>query len=160
MDLTTFKLALPLGLLSTRLYFLGTCWPGYRWGIEFSVPLPTLLQPKSYLAHCISTRVFIIPRLLNIYWRKFISELFSLCIEHFPNCYSVRLSPFSLHHYFLDPDWTFREHLSRALPTKRIFYLLRSIDSECLIRDRFAELKLDALEIIIKWLQVSVSERN
>ena len=82
------------------------------------------------------------------------SELFSLNIEYLPNCYSVSCSPFS----FLTPDWTFTEHLSRALPTEKIFYLLRSIRSDCLMRDYTAKMKLATLEIIIKWLQVSVSE--
>ena len=81
--------------------------------------------------------------------------LFSLSTEHLPKCYSVRRSV-----CFINPDWTFREHISRSLPTERIFYLLRSIQSECLLREYSAELMLDTLEIIIKWLQVSVSERN
>ena len=49
------------------------------------------------------------------------------------------------------------EHLSRALPTEIIFYLLRSIRSESLISTSIAEEMLDRLEIIIKWLQVSLS---
>ena len=36
-----------------------------------------------------------------------------------------------------------------------IFYLLRSIRSEDLMRDYSEELMFDMLEIIIKWLQVS-----
>ena len=53
-------------------------------------------------------------------------------------------------------------HLSRALPTPMIFYLLQSIPSKSFIRatDDSGESKLDTLEIIIKWLQVSVSECN
>ena len=39
-----------------------------------------------------------------------------------------------------------------------IFYLLRSIRSERLARDRFGKSKVDTLEIIIKWLQVGVSD--
>ena len=60
------------------------------------------------------------------------------------------------------PDWSFREHISRSLPTEMIFYLLRSIPSEFLIRASTysEEVKLDTLEIIIKWLQVSVIECN
>ena len=54
-------------------------------------------------------------------------------------------------------NWSFREHLSRALPTEMIFGLLRSIRSEHLIGEYSAEL---TLEIIIEWLQVSVSECN
>ena len=56
------------------------------------------------------------------------------------------------------PDWSFRGHIFRFLPTEMIFYLLRSIPSKFLIRASYysEELKLDTLEIIIKWLQVSV----
>ena len=90
----------------------------------------------------------------------------SLCIEHLPNFYSVRHSKFGLFIFpqrdqcfqVLVPNWNFKEHLSRALPTEMIFYLLRSIRSECLIRDYSPELMLDMLEIIIEWLQVSVNK--
>ena len=50
------------------------------------------------------------------------------------------------------------EHLPRALPSEMILYLLRSIRSGLLIHDYSPEIKLDILEIIIKWLQVSVIE--
>ena len=50
----------------------------------------------------------------------------------------------------------FREHISRALPTVTIFYLLRSIRSKILIPDCSKEMLLDTLDIIIKWLQGSV----
>ena len=79
--------------------------------------------------------------------------LFSLCIEDLPNCYSIRVSPSS--HLCI-----FREHLSRALPTKRIFDLLGSYRSEHLILVYSPNLKLDTLEVVIKWLQVSVCECN
>jgi hypothetical protein len=49
------------------------------------------------------------------------------------------------------PDWSFREHFSRALPNEKIFNLLLSI------RSKFAELMPDKLEIIMKWLQSKVS---
>jgi hypothetical protein len=49
------------------------------------------------------------------------------------------------------------EHLSRALPTEMIIYLLRSIRSEGLIGDYSTGAMLDMLEIIVSWLQVSVS---
>ena len=131
--------------------------------VEFPVPLLTLLQPQNYPVSCISPRVFIIPKLLNIHWRQFftkitLGELFSQCIEHLPDCYSVRPSPFSLYNCFPDPDWSFREQLSRALPTVMIFYLLRLIPSERLIRDYSTELMLDTLEVIVKWFQVSISD--
>jgi hypothetical protein len=54
-------------------------------------------------------------------------------------------------------EWSFREHITRALPTETIFYLLRKIPSESLTRGYFADLML---EIIFKWLQVSVNECN
>ena len=59
--------------------------------------------------------------------------------------------------WFLIRDCGFREHLSRALPTENIFFLLRSIRTEHLIPKYLAGL-IDTLEIIIEWLQVSVSE--
>ena len=58
------------------------------------------------------------------------------------------------------PNWTFRDHLSHALPTEMIFYLLRSIPSDRLIRLNPTESMLVALEIIFNWLQVSVSDCN
>ena len=94
----------------------------------------------------ISARIFIIPKLQNIY-----CELFSFWIEHLPYCYFVRH-----YYYFLIPDWSLWEHLSRALPTEMIFHQLRSIHSDRLVRDNSVELMLDTLDIIIKWLQVSV----
>ena len=68
---------------------------------------------------------------------------FFLCIKHLTNCYTLRS---------LIPEWSLCGHLSRALPTEMIFYLLRSIRSERLM-NRSPDLKL---EIIINWLQVSV----
>ena len=106
---------------------------------------------------CISARIFIIARLQNIYWRNFyISELFSLCIEGLPNCYSVSLGSGSA--LFAGPaGWAFREHIFRALPTEMIFHLLQSIPSEYLVYFP-GESGFYTLEIFIKWLQVSVSE--
>ena len=135
--------------------------------MEFSVPLLTLLQMQSYLVPCISARIFIIPKLQNIYWRQFfnartLSELFSLCIESLSNCYSVRYPRTLATHY--RSLWAFREHISYALPMKEIFYLLRSIPPKFFIGicdDSFElELQSETLEIIIKWLQVSVSKCN
>ena len=60
-----------------------------------------------------------------------------------------------IYDYFGSPNWSFREHLSRARPSLMIFRLLRSLRSECL-SDYSPELMLDMLEDIIKWLQVSV----
>ena len=126
--------------------------------MEFSVPLLTLLRLQSYVVPCISARIFIIPRLQNIHCTRFyISELFSLCIERLPNCYSVRLSSQQL--LYAGPELAFREHISRAHPTEMIFHLLRSIPSESLVRFP-GESKYHTLEIFIEWLQVSVSECN
>ena len=56
------------------------------------------------------------------------------------------------------------DHLSRSLPTEKIFDLLRqSIHSESLIRHYSAELVfdiVDILEVIIKWLEVSFRKCN
>ena len=101
---------------------------------------------------CISARIFIIPKLQNVHWRHFYISEFSLCIERLPNSYSV-----SSHPNFYNGSDSFSEHISRALPTEMIFYLLRSIPSESLILYS-GNLKFEMLEAIIKWLQVSVSE--
>ena len=74
----------------------------------------------------------------------------SLCIEQFPKCYSVRFPSFQEDYRSL------REHLSFALPTEMVFFLLRLISLYHLA----PELLLDMLETIIKWLQVSVTECN
>ena len=84
-----------------------------------------------------------------------------LFIERLPNCYFVSSSPFYLYHCNVNLYWAFRKHISHALPTEMIFYLLQSIRPEWLIpvavgRDSM----LYTLEIVIKWLQVSVSECN
>ena len=123
--------------------------------VEFPVPLLPLLQLQSYLAPCISARIFIIPKLRNIYWREFIGEPSSLCIEHLPNCYSVRKTLPVFHECR-----GIKKHISHALPTEIIFHLLRSIPLKYLMRDCSAEMMLDTLETIIMWLQVSVSECN
>jgi hypothetical protein len=121
--------------------------------MKYLVPLLTSLQFQSYLVPCISARIFIIPKLRNIYCELF----FSLCIEHLPYCYS-----YSVRHYydFLISDRSLREHLSRAAPTEMIFNQLRSIPSRSdrYIRGHSTELTPDTLEIIIQWFQVSVSE--
>ena len=127
----------------------------YRRRVEFSVPLPTLLQLQSYLVPCISARISIIPKLRNIRWKQFLSELFSLCIEYLPNGYPASVRPIISLLGNVKLDWCFREHLSHAFPTERIFNLLRSIPPERFILLYSPELIIDILEIIIKWLQVS-----
>ena len=130
--------------------------------MEFFVPLLTLLQLQSYLVPCISARIFITPRLQNIHWRKFyISEHFSLRIERLPNCYSVS-SHKPISHSDVGPKLAFMEHISHALLTEMIFHLLQSIPSELLLRfpRNPGESEYHTMEIIIEWLQVSVSECN
>ena len=86
-----------------------------------------------------------------------------LFIERLPNFYSVSSSPFYLYHCDISPDRAFREHISHALPTEMIFYLLRSIPSSLMRRhplNYFGESDIGTLVIIFKWLQVSVSECN
>ena len=80
---------------------------------------------------------------------------FFLCINQLPYRYSVRYDYDKLY-----LDWSFLEHLSRALPTEMIICQLRSINLDHLVPDLSAELMLDKVEIIVKWLQVSVSECN
>ena len=77
----------------------------------------------------------------------------------FFDCWSSRHSRFSDYDDSLRfPDWRFVEHLSHALPTEMIFYLLQSIDLHRLqLQDYGLKSMLDLLKIIIKWLEVSVS---
>ena len=57
---------------------------------------------------------------------------------------------------YVELNWSFMDHLSRSLPTEKIFDLLRqSIRSESLRRHYSAELVFDMLKVIIKWLKVS-----
>ncbi|KAF8816498.1 hypothetical protein BYT27DRAFT_7182054 [Phlegmacium glaucopus] len=66
----------------------------------------------------------------------------------------VRPSPFSLYDYcYFIVDWSFEEHISRALPSEMIICLLRSISTRLLVRDG------TVLEIIVKWLEGLGSER-
>ena len=95
----------------------------------------------------------------TIFQHNYSQWAFFLFTERLPNCYSVSSSPFYRCHCGISPYWAFTEHISHALPTEMIVYLLQSIPSEYLVRYP-QELKLDTLEIIIKWLQVSVSECN
>ena len=133
-------------------------------GVEESpAPLLTLLQVQTYPVPFISARVFIMPKLQNIIWRKVIGELFFFYIKHLSNCYSVRYptsAPCSCLH-LLNQESNFREHISRALPTELIFHLLGSIPLHVLHGRRYsAESMFDTLEIVNKWLQVSVIEYN
>jgi len=70
-----------------------------------------------------------------------------------PNIYHTQITEYLLQSYV--PNRSLWEHLSRALPTETIFYELRTIPSDHLFRGYSTELKLNTLEIIVKWLQVS-----
>ena len=144
---TTFKMETSLGIRSTRLYSLGSCWPRCWWRVEFPVPLLTLLQLQSYLVPCISVRIFIIPKLRNI-----CCELSSLrlCIEHLPHCYSARDS---YHDSRLIPDCSHWEHLSRALPTETIIYRLRTTPSDRLFEGYSEELRLVHWRLLLSGLR-------
>ena len=92
------------------------------------------------------------------------SELFSLLsslfINDLSNCYYVRPLQFSC---YVHQNWSFRDHLSHALPTERIFNLLRqSIHSEYLMRHWHysVELVVDMVKVIIEWLEVSFRRFN
>ena len=82
------------------------------------------------------------------------SELLCLYFEHLPNYYPVRDAYFC--HDSYDSFW---EHLSLALPSELIFYLFRTLCSERFIRDYSAESRLDRLEIIVEWFQVSPTDK-
>ena len=128
--------------------------------VEFPFPLLTLLQPKSYPVPSISARIFTIPKLQNIHCWHFmsLSALSSLFIKDLPNCNYVRPLPFSRH---VQRNWSFRDHLSRALPTERIINLLRLIRSESVMGDNPTVQSLfDMLKVIIKFLEVSFRECN
>ena len=96
----------------------------------------------------------------GIFTRDYSTQIFSVSYFLSPSnifliAIFVRCLP---HSRWVNPDWSFRGHISRSLPSETIFRLLRSISSEFLIRanEYSEEVKLDTLEIIIKWLQVSV----
>ena len=132
--------------------------------MEFPVPLLISLQLQSYLVLCISAQIFIILKLQNIHWRQYfdaitLSEFFFFFIECFANCYPVSSSPFYLYHCNISPYWAFTEHISHALPTEMIFYLLQSIPSDFVYLYSGSS-PLYTLGIIVKWLQVSLSECN
>jgi len=80
---------------------------------------------------------------------------YSLQTIHQPNHFS-NVGGKLYYSWFISSDWSFKEHLSRALPTELIFRLLRLIRSDRLVGEYSAEL---ILEIIIKWLQGLGSER-
>jgi len=80
-----------------------------------------------------------------------------------PDIYHTQITEYSLQTIYEPyplhlPNWSFREHLSGALPTEHIFFLLRSIHSECLIMPSEYSAEL-MLESIIKWLQGLGSEQ-
>ena len=87
------------------------------------------------------------------------SHLSSLLIKDLSDCYYVRPQAGSVPSP-IERNWSFIDHLSRARPTGNIIDLLESIPSESLIRHCSAELVFDMLKVIIKWLEVSVRERN
>ena len=80
------------------------------------------------------------------------SELSSLFIKDLPNCYYIRVRPFS---FTVERNWNFMDHLSRALPTEKIFDLLQeSIRSGSLISHFPAELLFDMQKDIMAWGQL------
>ena len=97
----------------------------------------------------------------TIFQHNYSQWAFFLFTERLPNCYSVSSSPFYRCHCGISPYWAFTEHISHALPTEMIFYLLQSIPSGSFVDVSGSQYELImTLEIIIKWLQVSVSECN
>ena len=77
------------------------------------------------------------------------SLLISLDLPNRRNRFYVRPRP------NVQQNWSFIDHLSRSLPTERIFDLLRqSIHPESLRRHYNGESESDILKVIIKWLEV------
>ncbi|KAF8816521.1 hypothetical protein BYT27DRAFT_7182095 [Phlegmacium glaucopus] len=74
-------------------------------------------------------------------------------IFYFQNPHSFRSSYSSLGTYHIMANRIFEEHISHALPTETILYLLRSIYTQYFVYNRMV------LEIIIKWLEGLGSER-
>ena len=136
------------------LYFLGTCYSGYRRSsfTNFIIAPAFKLSGRFYIRPDIY-HTQITEYLLREFFHR---ELFSLCVERLPECYhSVRPSPSSLHHYIFSPNWS-----SFPCSSNRNDFLSESTLSEWFMLDYLAELKIDILKIIVQWLQVSVSERN
>ena len=90
---------------NTGSYFAGAC-DLLPWILEDRIPGFF----TEFITTTVPSRKFIILKLNIICWRKFVSELFSFCIEHLPNRWFVRSSPFSLSNYHCDfnPNWTFQ----------------------------------------------------
>ena len=145
-----------IGFHRTGLYFLVHYLIGWRWRVESPFPLLTLLQPKSYPVPSISVRIFTIPKLQNIHCWHFSGELSSLFIKDLTNFYYVRPQPFSCP---VGMNWSYMDHLSRALPTENIFNLLRSLCQGLRI-PRYISVTVDMLMVIIKWLEVSFRKCN
>ena len=140
-DSTIFELAPSLGfrVRSTRL-LLSWDLLDWLWGEGTRIPYfftNFITTPE------LSGPLYIKPDIYHTQITEYLLE--SICIRwalfsatnNFPNCYSVRLSSKSHPRYHLDMDWrftNFREHISHALPTERIFYQLRSIGSDRLMR--------------------------
>ena len=87
------------------------------------------------------------------------SLLSSVFIKDLPNCYYVSPLPFYCH---VEWNWSFTDHLSRALPTENIFNLLQSICQKSLEPSEFepSEFEPSELKVIIKWLEVSFRKCN
>ena len=89
-------------------------------------------RDRSQLYYCDLTLVFAVISCFLLYnsgaiWSGPPDIYLTQITEYSIFCSSL---PFGLYHRFVRPDWSFREHLSRALPTGMIFYLLRSTCSE------------------------------
>ena len=106
-------------------YFLRTCYRGYRWRIESPILLPQLPRFTVYQPNAYYTQFAEYPLDQLIYTITF-GELFSLYIEQFPDCYSVRISSINIYLYDRSPfrsgalGNTFEFHTH---PATVIFYL-------------------------------------
>ena len=75
------------------------------------ITTPELFGPFPYIYHTHITEY-----LLEI----FVSELFSLLIEHSSQLLICQILPFtlSIHHYLFNPDWTFQVVMSAGMDTR------------------------------------------
>lgn len=148
---STFTLSKRLCGIGKWFSFLVDCYTSCRRWVESILPLLILSRLQRYLEPCTSTRMFSIPKLQSTLWTYYIDKTITFGKSFFRLswiyiCIFSRLSPFTYGSNF-SLESTFEEHISCALPTATIFYLLRSIPSQEFLHIS----RTDTLESIVKW---------
>ena len=125
-------------------------------------------ESKSQCLHQVPTRtlctlVFVTPsatRQLRLLLVELLYGIFFINIHSLSKIFLINLNRFYVRpRPNVQQNWSFIDHLSRALPTEKIFDLLqKSIRSGSLISHCPAELVFDMQKVIIKWLEVSHRE--